>query len=77
MKTRNPYRFAVGVALATALILLWVNGAVGVIGKLEPEDNSIVICINDIANADHCRERYRPIPHGIVDRPQQLPCGRQ
>ena len=33
MKIRNPYRSAVGVALATAFVLLWVNGAVGVIGS--------------------------------------------
>lgn len=39
MKIRNPYRFAVGVALATALILLWVNGAVGVIGTENNDAN--------------------------------------
>ncbi|MDE2890451.1 MAG: hypothetical protein OXR72_19795 [Gemmatimonadota bacterium] len=33
MKIRNPYRFAVGLAVATALVLFWVNGAVGVIGS--------------------------------------------
>ena len=36
MKTRNACRSAVGVALVRAVILLWVNGAVGVIGS---EDN--------------------------------------
>lgn len=36
-KTGNtPYRAAVGVALAAAFILVWVNGAVGIIGS---EDN--------------------------------------
>jgi len=37
-KTGNiAYRFAVGVALAAAFILVWVNGAVGIIGS---EDNA-------------------------------------
>ena len=39
MKVRNPYRSAVGLALATALILLWVNGAVGVIGSENNDAN--------------------------------------
>ena len=39
MKVRNPYRSAVGVALVTALILLWVNGAVGVIGSENNDAN--------------------------------------
>ncbi|MCG8607827.1 hypothetical protein MJD09_22935 [bacterium] len=36
MTGNTAYRSAVGVALAAAFILVWVNGAVGIIG---PEDN--------------------------------------
>src|SRR4051812_7180541 len=32
MTSDKAYRSAIGVALATAFILLWVNGAVGIIG---------------------------------------------
>ena len=39
MKIRNSYRSAVGVALVTALVLLWVNGAVGVIGSENNQAN--------------------------------------
>jgi len=34
--TKTAYRAAVGLAVATALLLVWVNGAVGIIGS---EDN--------------------------------------
>lgn len=36
MSRNSAYRVAVGVALATAFLLVWVNGAVGIIGS---EDN--------------------------------------
>lgn len=32
MTSNTAYRIAAGVALAAALILVWMNGAVGVIG---------------------------------------------
>lgn len=32
MKAASAYRFAIGVSLATALLLVWVIGAVGLIG---------------------------------------------
>ena len=32
MTSNGAYRFAVGIALAGAFLLLWVNGAVGIIG---------------------------------------------
>ncbi|MCA1439885.1 hypothetical protein I6F07_06525 [Ensifer sp. IC4062] len=36
MANSNAYRAAVGIALATAFLLIWINAAVGIIG---PEDN--------------------------------------
>ena len=33
MKTDNSYRFAVGVSLAAALILVWLSLGVGIIGR--------------------------------------------
>ena len=39
--TNTAYRWAVGVALAAAFILFWVNGAVGIIGADGDDANSM------------------------------------
>lgn len=60
MKIRNPYRSAVGVALATALILLWVNGAVGVIGSENNDANLMYIGVLGIGVIGAVIARFQP-----------------
>jgi hypothetical protein len=38
---RRPYRFAVGVALLGAFLLMWINGAVGIIGSENNDANML------------------------------------
>jgi hypothetical protein len=38
---RGPYRFAVGVALVGAFLLMWINGAVGIIGSENNDANML------------------------------------
>ena len=45
--SNKPYRAAVGVALAATFILIWVNGAVGIIGNEDNPDDR-VLC-HDVA----------------------------
>ena len=60
MKTRNPYRFAVGVALVTALILLWVNGAVGVIGSENNDANLMYFGVLAVGIIGAVIARFQP-----------------
>ncbi len=60
MKMSNPYRSAVGVALATALILLWVNGAVGVIGSENNDANLMYIGVLGIGVIGAVVARFQP-----------------
>lgn len=60
MKIRNPYRSAVGVALATALILLWVNGAVGVIGSENNDANLMYFGVLAVGIVGAVIARFRP-----------------
>ncbi len=60
MKTRNPYRSAVGVALATALILLWVNGAVGVIGSENNDANLMYLGVLAVGIIGAVIARFEP-----------------
>ncbi len=60
MKTRNPCRSAVGVALATALILLWVNGAVGVIGSENNDANLMYFGVLAVGIIGAVIARFQP-----------------
>ena len=60
MKIRNPYRSAVGVALATAFILLWVNGAVGVIGSENNEANLMYFGVLAVGIVGAVIARFEP-----------------
>ena len=60
MKTRNPYRAAVGVALATALILMWVNGAVGVIGSENNDANLMYLGVLAVGIIGAVIARFQP-----------------
>src|SRR5690606_34809420 len=56
----NTYRAAVGVALATAFILVWVNGAVGVIGDEDNPANSMYAGVLAVALIGSVLARLRP-----------------
>ena len=60
MKTRNPCRSAVGVALATAVILLWVNGAVGVIGSENNDANLMYFAVLAVGIIGAVIARFQP-----------------
>ena len=64
-KTDNAaYRFAVGVSLATAFILIWVNGAVGVIGAEDNDANMMFFGVLAVAVIGGFIARFQP--HGMV-----------
>jgi hypothetical protein len=54
------YRFAIGVALAAAFMLVWVNGAVGVIGSEDNPANSMYIGVLAVGVIGAIIARFRP-----------------
>ena len=60
MKIRNPYRFAVGLAVATAFVLLWVNGAVGVIGSENNDANLMYFGVLAVGIVGAVIARFQP-----------------
>ncbi len=60
MKIRNPYRSAVGLTLATAIILLWVNGAVGVIGSENNDANLMYFGVLAVGIVGAVIARFQP-----------------
>ena len=61
-KTDNTaYRFAVGVALAAAFILLWVNGAVGIIGDESNDANMMYFGVLAVGFIGAIIARFRPL----------------
>lgn len=60
MKIRNPYRTAVGLAVATALVLLWVNGAVGVIGSENNDANLMYFAVLAVGFIGAVVARFQP-----------------
>ena len=64
-KTDNrAYRFAVGVALAAAFILTWVNGAVGIIGDESDDANMMYFGVLTVGIIGAIIARFQP--HGMV-----------
>ncbi len=64
-KTDNrAYRFAVGVALAAAFILIWVNGAVGIIGDESDDANMMFFGVLTVGIIGAIIARFQP--HGMV-----------
>lgn len=55
------YRFAVGVALAAAFILLWVNGAVGIIGDESNDANMMYFGVLAVGFIGAIIARFRPL----------------
>jgi hypothetical protein len=58
------YRAAVGVALAAAFLLFWVNGAVGVIGSEDNPANMMYIGVLAVGIIGSIVARFRP--HGMA-----------
>ena len=58
------YRFAVGVALAAAFILVWVTGAVGIIGSEDNPANSMYFGVLAVGIIGAIVARFRP--HGMA-----------
>ena len=60
-KTKNAsYRCAVGVALAAAFILVWVNGAVGIIGDENNDANMMYLGVLAVAFVGAIVARLEP-----------------
>ncbi len=60
----TAYRFAVGVALAAAFILIWVNGAVGIIGDESNHANMMYIGVLAVGIIGAIIARFQP--YGMV-----------
>jgi hypothetical protein len=58
------YRFAVGVALAAAFILVWVTGAVGIIGSEDNNANSMYFGVLAVGIIGALISRFQP--HGMA-----------
>ncbi len=58
------YRFAVGVALAAAFILVWVTGAVGIIGTEDDNANLMYVGVLAVGIISAIIARFRP--HGMA-----------
>lgn len=60
-RTANAaYRFAVGVSLATAVLLLWVNGAVGIIGAEDNPANAMYAGVLAVGLLGSLLARFQP-----------------
>jgi len=60
----TAYRFAVGVALAAAFILIWVNGAVGIIGDESNHANMMYFGVLAVGIIGAIIARFQP--YGMV-----------
>lgn len=54
------YRFAVGVALAAAFVLIWVNGAVGIIGEQSNDANMAYFGVLAVGIIGAIIARFKP-----------------
>ncbi len=64
MTDNTAYRFAVGLALAAAFILVWVNGAVGIIGSEDNDANLMYGGVLAVGVVGAAIARFRP--HGMA-----------
>ncbi len=58
--TTPAYRFAIGVALAAALLLVWVNAAVGIIGNENNDANMMFLGVLAVGVIGALIARFRP-----------------
>lgn len=61
VRDRSAYRVAVGLALAAALLLIWINLAVGIIGSEDNPANAIYGGVIAVALAGTMLARFRPL----------------
>jgi hypothetical protein len=60
--TRNhAYRAGAGFALAAAFVIIWVNGAVGMIGSEDNPFNLLFLGVIGLALVGACAARFRPV----------------
>jgi len=64
MSARNAYRSAVGVALAAAFLIFWLNGAVGIIGTEDNPANLMFGGVLAVGIIGAIIARFRP--HGMA-----------
>jgi len=64
MTGNTAYRVAVGVALAAAFILVWVNGAVGIIGAAGDDANAMYYGVLAVGIVGAVIARFQP--HGMA-----------
>ena len=57
----KTYRFAVGVALAAAFILIWINGAVGIIGDASNDANMMYFGVLAVGIVGAVIARFKPL----------------
>lgn len=60
MAANNTYRFGVALALAASFILIWVNGAVGIIGNEDNEANMLYLGVLAVGIIGAALARFRP-----------------
>jgi phosphotransferase system glucose/maltose/N-acetylglucosamine-specific IIC component len=58
--SNTTYRFAIGVALAAAFLLVWVNGAVGIIGNENNDANMMFFGVLLVGVVGAIIARLRP-----------------
>lgn len=58
--SNTTYRFATGVALATTFVLLWINGAVGIIGNENNDANLLYFGVIAVGITGALATRFRP-----------------
>lgn len=56
----SVYRWAAGVALATAFLLIWVNGAVGILGSEDNDANVLYFGVLTVGIIGALSARFRP-----------------
>lgn len=60
MAASNTYRFGIGLALAASFILVWVNGAVGIIGSEDNDANMLFLGVLAIGVIGALLVRFKP-----------------
>jgi hypothetical protein len=56
----TPYKWGVGIAFAGALLLFWVNGAVGIIGASDNDANLMYFGVLAVGGLGGLISRFRP-----------------
>jgi hypothetical protein len=60
MAANNTYRFGIGLALAASFMLIWINGAVGIIGSEENDANMLYLVVLAVGVIGAFLARFKP-----------------